>query len=283
MLPIKIINRLNLGRSVAAIAPALHPGCLAWMLVKPIIDPEKAIIEERTPGFERLVRSRVLGDNPIAYYLLRYIEIPQQLYEREINCPFDWDYDLVVASYQQVLAFSEQEVAHTLSHWQINSETLRIPGNVGFPSIGYFEDSLQAQSLTRQLITVLRTFPEQTLFSFRMVQPIWVTRFHGDERSGSSKMIHRKRYAGCINALKYEYIIFEPHQKLKQPSRDRIALTNMVTYLDPSSMRFWNGTSWTPIPIQLDPKLSDLTQLDCYNAITYRWLSYTELLMHNES
>src|SRR5690348_5464509 len=100
MLPLTIINRLNLGRSVAASAPALHHGCLAWIIVEPVLQGEKAIVEQHGHEFEPLVQPRIIGDNPIAHYILRYVEIPRRSYERYTEYPLDWDYHLVVASYR---------------------------------------------------------------------------------------------------------------------------------------------------------------------------------------
>jgi hypothetical protein len=149
VLPIRIINRLNLGRSVAASAPALHPGCLAWVIIEPVLQPEKAIVEQHEHESEPLVQAGIIGENPIAHYILRYVEIPRQSYERYTEYPLDWDYHLVVASYCHIVAYHEQEIADTLAHWHIDSEALHIPGDVGFPLIGYYDTQLEEQSLTR--------------------------------------------------------------------------------------------------------------------------------------
>ena len=283
MLPLKISNRLNLGRSVAAAAPAHHANCLAWVIVQPIANPEQSIVEWHQPGIEPLIRPRIIGENPIAHYILRYVEIPLLSYERCMDYPMDSDYYMVIATYQRILALHEQEITDTLEHWHVDCETLSIPSKVEFPDFGFYDNVLEEHSLTRQLITVLRTFPEHTLFSFHFVRPIIVFRSQDAEMSSPSAVLTRKRYAGRIEDIRYSEIIFKPHQKLKKPARDEIPIRNMTGYLDPSSIKYRDGSSWIPIPIHLDPKLADLTCLDCYNPITHQWSSYDALRLPGES
>jgi len=278
VLPVKITNRLDLGRCVAASAPTRHSGCLAWVIVEPILHRERTIIEQQGYEFEALVRPRTIGENPIDHYILRYVEIPQCSYKRYIEYPLEWDYHLVVASYQRVSAQEATEIEETLAGWHVDGEALHIPGDVGFPQIGYHDNVLEEQSLARQLVTILRKFPKQTLFSFYMKQPAPVVRFRGNEFTSRSTMIFRKIYTGWIKDLKRAQIIFETNQKLKQHSLDRIEIRNLTKYLDRISVKFANEASWTYIEVQFDPNQFDLTNFDCYNPITYRWSSYEELL-----
>ena len=127
MLPPKIIERLRLGRGVAAEITPSRPENRAWIHVKPIIDPQLGKMQQREPVLEPLLQS-FGGASPIVGYQVRH----RELHRAFEDSPDDWD--LIGLSVDETyLVRGEDELALLLRKWLADFNVLTLPHNVDHP------------------------------------------------------------------------------------------------------------------------------------------------------
>jgi hypothetical protein len=128
MMPIKVLNRLELGRSVAAQVPAMLPDHRAWVRVRPLIDAARGTWVDTGHTEKRLVST---GGNPIRGYEIRYVEVADRLFENPMDISLE-----DVSIDQRVEVSSLDELEKMLSRWVTDLSQLRVPSIVGYVGLG---------------------------------------------------------------------------------------------------------------------------------------------------
>ena len=127
VLPPRILERLRLGREVAAEIPPTLPDHRAWVHVEPVLDPQLGQMQQREYGLESILISYG-EENPLIGFRLRRREI----HRRFEDSPDDWD--LVGLSVDEVcIVKSEDEVAVRLTTWHADLDALTLPHHVDSP------------------------------------------------------------------------------------------------------------------------------------------------------
>src|SRR4051812_19341024 len=85
MIPLKILNRLRLGRPVAAELPRSEPEYRAWIHVQPLFDPDRTSFNDPEFGLERRVERYSEGN--LKGYRVRYVRV----HEKYLPYPNDLD------------------------------------------------------------------------------------------------------------------------------------------------------------------------------------------------
>ncbi|MBW3623998.1 MAG: hypothetical protein KY468_11375 [Armatimonadetes bacterium] len=127
-LPLKLLNRLRLGRDVAARVQARLENHSAWIYVYPLLNPEKGK-RVKEPGREaRIVSDR--GESAIRGFLLRYLEVETKIVEDYLKGTLDEaDYPSVEEFYEVSM---EEELAEILTRWIDDFSLLHEPSIVGY-------------------------------------------------------------------------------------------------------------------------------------------------------
>ncbi len=128
VIPQKVLNRLHLGRPVAAMVAATRPNFRAWVYIKPILNKEGQRWTSSGSG-ERYLSSNQAS--PIEGYIVRHLEIP----ERYVDFIYESDNYMQDPSTldERTIVFTEDELANVLTHWLEDFTQLRIPVDVLCP------------------------------------------------------------------------------------------------------------------------------------------------------
>ena len=126
MIPLQVLNRLQLGRNIAAPIPAALSDHRAWVHVRPLIDENKGFLEYNGKSEPTLV-SYNITENPIIGFKVRHVEI----HERYQDYP--QDYDIIGFSVnQEYQVESQEELEELLLQWLTDLSLFRAPSNVGY-------------------------------------------------------------------------------------------------------------------------------------------------------
>ncbi len=127
-LPPKTLNRLRMGRDVAARIRAERPGHLAWIYVYPLLHPEKGVLLQGHGGEEQIVSTG--SGNPIRGFLIRRLEVDQGIAEDHYRGYRD---DLgIPAVDSRIEVSSEEELADVVGRWLNDPTDLHVPMDVGY-------------------------------------------------------------------------------------------------------------------------------------------------------
>ena len=132
-IPLKVLNRLRLGREVATEAPTLVEGERVWILVTPITKQNAPwVSDSKWEGAE----ARLSDDNSpsILGYRIARIELPSEMIER-IR---DDDLPRRAVSVEQMTVREENQIAPALSLYLQDATSLRHPDNVADLSLVLF-------------------------------------------------------------------------------------------------------------------------------------------------
>jgi hypothetical protein len=117
-LPMEVLNRLRLGKDVAARVAPEHPGFLAWVYVYPFLDPDEAFWLQG-----RIYRTG--SGNPIRGYLVRHVEAEPEVVEEFYRADQD---DLSRTAVDVIFEVStEEELALALGRWMSDFASLGDP------------------------------------------------------------------------------------------------------------------------------------------------------------
>lgn len=123
-LPLKVLNRLRLGRRVAARVPPSRAGQVAWVRVQPLLSPG-ATWDNPNSTERRAVAPP--GIEPIRGFEVRRVELPDEVVADIWEAP-----RLEPSVDQRVLVANEQELEGVLSRWLSDFGQLRVPSLVGY-------------------------------------------------------------------------------------------------------------------------------------------------------
>lgn len=127
-LPLKVLNRLRLGRDLAARVPETLKNHSAWIYVYPLLDSEKGERIFEAGREQRIVSTS--GESAIAGFLVRYLEVERQVVEDYHDGRLDEaDYPDVDQRYK---ARTEEELAALLARWIEDFSQLHEPSSVGY-------------------------------------------------------------------------------------------------------------------------------------------------------
>lgn len=129
MIPLKVLNRLRLGRSVGAEVRATRPNRRAWVYVEPIIDIEAAVWVSNGQTPEQRLALDV--PNAITGFRAGFIEIHEHLLEQLSDGNFPKDTGAV---HIEKIAADEAGLEKILSQWLPDLSLLRHPNNVEYLS-----------------------------------------------------------------------------------------------------------------------------------------------------
>ena len=130
-IPLKVLNRLRLGRDVAAKVDPTWLDHLAWVYVYPILNPENGYLLRGHRGEERIVSSG--SANPIKGYLVRHLEVEAKVAEDYLQSIRD---DIGKSSFDtKMIVADEQELEKVLAQWLSDFTALHVPTSVDY----YFE------------------------------------------------------------------------------------------------------------------------------------------------
>lgn len=127
MIPLKVYNRLKLGRDVAAEVTATHPYYRAWIYVKPVLvtyDNPDYGLERRAINFR--------NESPMQYEV-RYIELHPKYLEYPADLDKAWIDDLTQD--QRYSVTGENALESILSRWLHDLNMLKIPSTVAYPRL----------------------------------------------------------------------------------------------------------------------------------------------------
>lgn len=127
-LPLKILNRLRLGRDVAAKVSPSVPENLAWIYVYPLLNQDHGFLL-RGQGREERIVGVGTGD-PIKGFLVRHLEIGAQVADDFYQSLRD---DIGNPVFDERLTpVTEEELEAVLQRWLTDYTTLHVPMNVGY-------------------------------------------------------------------------------------------------------------------------------------------------------
>ncbi len=131
-LPLKILNRLRLGREVAARVTPSRPDHLAWVYVYPMLDPQNGVVvKPARMGAEP--RFAALGEgNPIIGFLVCHLEIEAAVAEEVYKGIRDDLEDPAFDHPDLAIVANEEELAVLLQRWVTDPMTLHVPMDVGY-------------------------------------------------------------------------------------------------------------------------------------------------------
>ena len=131
MIPLKILNRLQLGREVSAEVEATLPGHRAWILVWPRVDPEHGYFNKLSDYGEPLV-SATSDQNPLKGFEIICMEIERNKLDAYLNNGWEIPYSAATL-YGDDFARDEAELEAKVSRRLPDLSLLRIPHDAGFP------------------------------------------------------------------------------------------------------------------------------------------------------
>ena len=130
MLPLKVLNRLRLGRSVAAEVPTPLAQYRAWVHVQPLVDGMKMAPHDADYGLEpRLDKTDVAGRE--LTFRASFVRLHSKYLEYRLDLDLAWEDEQTAR--EEVLAQNEQELESVLSRWLTDLSALRAPANVEYP------------------------------------------------------------------------------------------------------------------------------------------------------
>ena len=129
MIPMKVRNRLRMGRDVAAEIDARNVGCRAWVRVKPILDLESQQLKSADYGLE----SRVASPDSAAIigFEVRRIELDPSFLAEPEDLDLAWSDARTTEEYQ--FAQTEESLYEILRSVISDLNLLRIPADVEYP------------------------------------------------------------------------------------------------------------------------------------------------------
>ena len=130
MIPLKILNRLRLGRAVAAEVNPTLPGHKAWILVWPQIDKEHGYFNKLSDYGEPLIFS-TSDQDPIVGFMIIFTQIEQEKLQRIIENGWEMSYS-AASGYEEDFAANEVELEAKLSNWLSDFSLLQHPQAVGY-------------------------------------------------------------------------------------------------------------------------------------------------------
>jgi hypothetical protein len=126
-IPLRVLNRLRLGRDVAARVRPRDPSNLAWVYVIPLVDHVRG--STAVVNGERTALS-LSGEPPVCGFVVRYIEVAENIideYNRE-----ERDDPEHPAHDERAIATNEDELADILRLYTVDLDSLHIPIDVGY-------------------------------------------------------------------------------------------------------------------------------------------------------
>ena len=131
MLPLKILNRLLLGREVAAEIKATLPEHKAWVLVWPRIDPEHGYFNKLNDYSESMAFSTD-GQPALKGFEIIYVEIEQKTLEEDLSDAWEIPYSSATLE-RSDFARDETELEAKLSEHLTDLSCLQLPSKAKFP------------------------------------------------------------------------------------------------------------------------------------------------------
>ena len=125
----QVVERLSLGRSVAAEVTTSIPGHRGFVFVVPLVDASRTKVLESPSGFgEPFTRRNVPNEDVISGYRVKYTVL-RPGWE---DTPDDWD--LFLRSADESVLLSLPLLEHALrSQWGLELADLRLPHDVDHP------------------------------------------------------------------------------------------------------------------------------------------------------
>ena len=130
LIPLKTLNRLRLGREVAAEVNPTSPGHKAWVLVWPQVDAEHGYFNKLSDYGESLVFS-TSDQNPIKGFIIIFIQIEQARLQEFIDNQWEMPYS-TASAYEEDFAADEAELEVKLSKWLSDFSLLQHPQAAGY-------------------------------------------------------------------------------------------------------------------------------------------------------
>lgn len=131
MLPLKILNRLLLGREVAAEIKATLPEHRAWVLIWPQIDTEHGYFNKLNDYGEPIAFSND-GQPALKGFAIIYVEIEQQMLEEALSNASEIPYSAATLE-RSDFARDETELEAKLSEHLTDLSCLQLPSKANFP------------------------------------------------------------------------------------------------------------------------------------------------------
>lgn len=131
MLSLKILNRLRLGREVAAKIEPTLPNHQAWLLIWPKTDSEHGYFTKLSDYGEPLIVA-TSDQNPLIGFEIIITEIEQQRLERALTNQWEISYSMATLNRSE-FAHDEIDLETKLSQWLSDLSLLRIPSDVQYP------------------------------------------------------------------------------------------------------------------------------------------------------
>jgi hypothetical protein len=124
-----LVNRLLLGRNLAAEVSSKRPNYRAWVYVKPVIGQREVI--EREPGIESRISSPL--NDPVDTFEIRYTMFHEDFLKDEDHLDHAWQDELTTD--ERYEAHSIAELEQLLQRWMQDFAVLGIPANVDYPGL----------------------------------------------------------------------------------------------------------------------------------------------------
>jgi hypothetical protein len=271
MLPLQILNRLRLGRDVAAQVEPRHAECLAWVLIDPIVDQDKAKMITRSGWSEPMIGYRVVGENPILGFRLRFVEMPVLSVQKTREYSDDWDYFIVLASHEVLTVPNEDSLNEEIANRGITTN-FGIPVNVDFPEFLHHQKVIDRHRLTRQVATTLRRIDQNSLLLLRFTEDISLWQSHDEDNPDDSESPEITELSGLLSDLTPASVIFSSDE-----ASFRMPLTFLAEHLLQQTINVKTELDWMPVHLELDHELADFTELDCWHPTQQRWTRYSDL------
>ena len=130
MIPLKTLNRLRLGREVAAEVTPTLPAHKAWVLVWPQVDAEHGYFNKLSDYGEALMFG-TSDQNPIKGFVIIFIQIEQARLQEFIDNQWEMSYS-TASAYEEDFATDEAGLEAKLSKWLSDFFLLQHPQAVGY-------------------------------------------------------------------------------------------------------------------------------------------------------
>jgi len=148
-IPLRLLNRLHIGRPIAARRNALLPHYLAWVHVQPVIDEHKGVLIETAGEF----RVETTGDSPVVGYLVHLLEMHESFLDPS-GTSIRGRRDTSTIDHF-LLALDDEELSLYLSRLLPDYTGLCMPDDAGYPpfnwhapKLPYFADDLLSMALS---------------------------------------------------------------------------------------------------------------------------------------
>jgi hypothetical protein len=128
-LSMSLINRLHLGRSIAAEVSSKRPNYRAWVYVKPVVGQRDVVDTE--PGIESRIASPT--SDPVNAFDIRYTKFHEDFLEERYDLDRVWQDELTTD--ERYEAHSIAELEQLLGRWIHDFAVLGIPANVDYQGL----------------------------------------------------------------------------------------------------------------------------------------------------